>query len=427
MLLQNDRQFADAERRLHQVEEALASESVFGELIKNLPDELREDLRGFLQIESRSLTISTKAYADAKNGHCESLFSVAGVDLGAKLIAARVCRGLSQKDLARKLGLKEQAVQRWEADRYRSITIGNFQMVCSALEMTVAIAPLANERVKWTPNFETSPAEASRVLRHAKKRKWIDAEDDDRILIRRIGDHVRTHGTPSLLRTGLNAKAKIQDWYLIAWKAQVTWLAERRISQLTCSYDPLDINWVSDCASLSQFSDGPVRVQRLLESKGIILIIEPPISGMGVDGAAFVVDGTPVIGMTLLKDTVDNFWFTLLHELAHIVLHYRVGLTAGFFDDTEMRNTDEFELQADRFASNLLIPEHVWMRSPARISNSVEPVVRLSKQLKIAPEIIFGRIRKERSNYRIFADKIGQGGVRKLFPGYSGVEFDGVS
>lgn len=427
MLLQNDRQFAEAERRLNQVKDALASEGIFGQLTKNLPDELKEDLRSFFQIESRSLSISTKAYAEAKNGNCEPLFSVAGVDLGAKLIAARICRGLSQKDLARKLGLKEQAIQRWEADRYRSITIGNFQMVCGALEMTVAIAPLADARVKWTPSFETSQAEASRVLRHAKKRKWIDVEDDDRVLIRRIGDHVRTHGTPSLLRTGLNAKAKVPDWYLIAWKAQVTWLAERKLNQMGDAYDPLDISWVGDCASLSQFADGPTRVQKFLESKGIILIVEPPISGMGVDGAAFVVDGTPVIGMTLLKDTVDNFWFTLLHELAHIVLHYRVGLTAGFFDDTEMRNTDGFELQADRFASNLLIPEHIWVRSPARISNSVEPVLRLSKQLKIAPEIIFGRIRKERSNYKIFADRIGQGGVRKLFPDYIGVEFDDIS
>ena len=160
--------------------------------------------------------------------------------------------------------------------------------------------------------------------------------------------------------------------------------------------------------------------QALLAEKGIVLVIEPQISGMKVDGAAFLIDGIPVIGLTLLRDTIDNFWFTLLHELGHVVLHYRSGLASGFFDDVEKQDPDELEVQADRFAQNLLIPDEVWRRTPARISKTAEPIVRLANALGISPAIIFGRLRMERRKYNIFANKIGQGSVRKLFPEYSG-------
>jgi len=58
----------------------------------------------------------------------------------------------------------------------------------------------------------------------------------------------------------------------------------------------------------------------------------------------------------------------------------------------------------------------VWKRSPARIAKTVAPIEALAKQLGIHPAIVFGRIRKERNDYAIFANKIGQGTVqRQLF------------
>jgi HTH-type transcriptional regulator/antitoxin HigA len=125
------------------------------------------------------------------------------------------------------------------------------------------------------------------------------------------------------------------------------------------------------------------------------------------------VDEHPVIGMTLRSDAVDNFWFTLLHELAHIVLHYRTGLASGFFDDLDHVEVDEVEEEANRFAQNMLIPDAVWTRSPARIAKTAEPIEKLAQLLGIAPAIVFGRIRMERNDYKIFSDKIGRGEVRK--------------
>ena len=155
----------------------------------------------------------------------------------------------------------------------------------------------------------------------------------------------------------------------------------------------------------------------MLKLHGILLIAEPQIPGLAIDGAAFLEAGVPVIGMTVRKDTLDNFWYTLLHEVGHTILHYRSGLAAGFFDQIEDQSTDGQEAEADRFASNILIPEEMWNRSTARISKSPAVIERFARSLSIHPAIVFGRIRKERENYALFSQKIGRGTVRQQLIG----------
>src|SRR5262249_16467707 len=157
-----------------------------------------------------------------------------------------------------------------------------------------------------------------------------------------------------------------------------------------------------------------VRAVQLAMDKGIFIAIEPQLSGLNLDGAAFLLGGVPIIGLTLRNDRLDNFWFTLLHELAHVYLHYLAGLAAGFFDEElEKEKTDDLEVEADQFASSMLIPPEAWRLSPARISRSARAIDAFADQLGIHPAIVFGRVRKERNDYSIFSDRVGLGLVKK--------------
>lgn len=417
----SDRQYSEVQKRVEKLKSSLKGGSVIDDIRAGLPAELTSYLGRTFERELVELNSALRAYEDAKAGSCETLISRAGPDLGERLIATRVCRGLSQKELARKLGIKEQAVQRWEADNYRSITLSNFQNVVRVLGLTLSIDELGDQRRKWAPSFETPKETASKVLRHARSRNWLDGASDERELIRRVGDHVLRYGTPSLLRTGIRETGKSQkadDWMLIAWKAQVAWKAEQRISKSSVEYSPLDVDWLPDLVKFSRVEDGPKAAQSFLADKGIILVIEPQVPGMPVDGAAFLLNGTPVIGMTLRKNTIDNFWFTIMHEIGHVILHYRAGLNAGFFDDFDGDSVDEAEQEADFFAQNILIPDHVWAKSIARIAKDPKVIMGFANKIGIGPEIVFGRLRKERNDYGIFSKHIGQGRVRRLFPEY---------
>ncbi len=94
------------------------------------------------------------------------------------------------------------------------------------------------------------------------------------------------------------------------------------------SYRPgvIDASFMARLVQLSPYEEGPQLAGKILHRNGIRLVIEPHLNRTRLDGAAIMTrDGAPIIGMTLRHDRVDNFWFTLCHELGHVALHLRAG------------------------------------------------------------------------------------------------------
>ena len=152
-----------------------------------------------------------------------------------------------------------------------------------------------------------------------------------------------------------------------------------------------------------------------MRESGIRIVIEQHIEGTHLDGAALLLDQTfPVITLTLRYDRLDNFWFVLLHELAHVYLHLNVDHDA-IFDDLDASTLDEFEKEADEFALNAMVSASVWKKSLARFSPSDKTIVAQAKSMNVHPALIAGRIRRETGKYHLFNNLIGLGEVRKYF------------
>ena len=148
-----------------------------------------------------------------------------------------------------------------------------------------------------------------------------------------------------------------------------------------------------------------------------MLVVEPPLPRTRLDGAALLDerDQTPVIGLTLRHDRIDSFWFTLLHELAHVIKHLK-GQQEVYVDDTDQEaEADDKEVEANQLAREALIPRAIWRRSDAYRFQTLEAIQELAQQLEVHPAIIAGRLRRDTGNYRLFPRLIGQGKVRKLF------------
>ena len=124
--------------------------------------------------------------------------------------------------------------------------------------------------------------------------------------------------------------------------------------------------------------------------------------------------GFPVIALSLRHDRLDNFWFTLFHELGHVKLHLALVLEGGFIDaDIDGISEKEIERQADRFALNALIKDEEW-DSLCQL-NYADEIKAAAKRLSIHPAIIAGRLRREANDYRKHRTLIGQGKVKQLF------------
>src|SRR5207248_2502983 len=101
------------------------------------------------------------------------------------------------------------------------------------------------------------------------------------------------------------------------------------------------------------------RVPDVMREFGIRFIVVQHLPGSKIDGAAFWIDErSPAIVLSLRHDRIDNFWFTLLHECAHI--HHRDAISIdtdmGVEEREQPRMKDEIEKRADEDAAAALIP-----------------------------------------------------------------------
>lgn len=266
-------------------------------------------------------------------------------------------------------------------------------------------------------------------LTEMAKRGWIKkqpnlkahAESIVRDLIKRAGgEHVLPVGLyrkNNLARTN----AKTDPYALKAWCWVVLARANSEKLPATCKPGAITLAFLREVATLSWSENGPLLAKEFLAKHGVHLVCLKHLPKTHLDGAALQLgDGTPVVGLTLRYDRLDNFWFCLLHELAHIGRHMDGNKAEAFVDDLTLRDVegvqrDVREEEADEWAENGLIPEDVWSTSRVKDAPSSLAVVELAQRLSIHPAIIAGRIRHETKNFRLLSHFVGTGEVRRQF------------
>jgi len=218
----------------------------------------------------------------------------------------------------------------------------------------------------------------------------------------------------ALLRQHVRAGSDADNYALTAWRIRVSLLAmEQKVPKYQKGTVTQD--FVRDLVRLSYLDDGPLLAQEFLLKNGIHFVVESHLKRTHLDGAAIKLpDGSPLVAVTLRHDRLDNFWFTLSHELAHIALHFD-GEETAFFDDLDQTGLDLFESDADHWASDALIPPESWQAAHLGKRPTIQAVHNFATSLRITPAIPAGRIRKETGNYQLYDGLIGRNKVRRLY------------
>jgi HTH-type transcriptional regulator/antitoxin HigA len=150
---------------------------------------------------------------------------------------------------------------------------------------------------------------------------------------------------------------------------------------------------------------------------GLVVIVMPPLPGTFLDGAAMVsASGVPVVGLSLRHDRIDNFWFTLLHELSHICLHYEilVGTHVVFVDDMDMSSDDVREQEADGLARDALIPANILDQVVWSSASSYDDIITISTRARVPVTVAAGRWQRDHQNYKKFSRLIDRTSVQSL-------------
>ena len=354
-----------------------------------------------------------------KSGQVSFSKTYALEELPRVLIQARIASGMSQTDLAEKLGMKPQQVQRYEATDYMGASLGRLIEISNALGVK---ASGSFEGPKQAGGSVFAWGNADDIVwgqlpyKEMIKRKWFDlprgANPIERVkeyFLHAAGPQFATAFHRKKMRSG-NVP---NEYALIAWQARILERARSKIAADEIAPFGHDDRWLPELVRLTKRKDGPNRARDLLAKKGIVLIVERHLPGSYLDGGAMLADGeTPVVGLTLRYDRLDNFWFVLMHELGHVFQHLFDSLRFDFFDEEGASDGDAIEAEADKFALDALIPEVLWDQCLSRFALSEEAVKIDAEKIGIDPSIIAGRIRKERGNYTILNNLVGRGQVR---------------
>jgi HTH-type transcriptional regulator/antitoxin HigA len=151
--------------------------------------------------------------------------------------------------------------------------------------------------------------------------------------------------------------------------------------------------------------EGARDVPRLLMECGVKFILVEKLQNAKIDGVCFWIDGTPVVGMSTQRDTIDNFWFVLRHELEHVLRGH--GQTAEMIDD---------DIQAER-ADNAAIPMDEAVANAAALEFCVtskfdsflmrkhpfyyeRDVIAFCRVVNRHPGIIVGQMQRRTKNYK---------------------------
>lgn len=236
-------------------------------------------------------------------------------------------------------------------------------------------------------------------------------EEAQSLLRRSFGELLTDKTSPLLLRAPMHQRGnkRLDPYALAAWRMIV--VKKARSATLEGQYERGVVNesWLRDLARLSAFRDGPRLAVEHLSRHGIALVFEPHFPRTFLDGAVLIHDGTPIVALTLRHDRLDNFWFVLMHELAHLALHLRDGDVIFVDNLDEPDASDDVEREADRLASDALIPPAAWNAAPVRRTLAAADALALARELRISPAIVAGRLRHETRNFRLMTKLVGHG------------------
>ncbi len=150
----------------------------------------------------------------------------------------------------------------------------------------------------------------------------------------------------------------------------------------------------------------------VLSECGVALVFLPYLKNTFVNGASkWSRKDKAAIFLTPRNSWEDILWFTLFHELGHILKHRKKTEFISFWDERLIAE-DEYkrmEKEADKFASNILIDKNMWRYFLQTNNFTQSEIIKFSKQVSVNPGIVAGRLAKltgDWAKFRRFRDQV---------------------
>lgn len=246
------------------------------------------------------------------------------------------------------------------------------------------------------------------------KRGWINADDPQNLAQVEAG-LIKFFGVAALEEIEiLPHAAKKTQVNNPATPAQMAWLYRVRTiaeEMMVAPYSKASLE--TALAKLRPLMAAPEearKVPRILMEAGIRFVIVESLPAAKIDGVCFWLDDqSPVIGLSMRHDRIDNFWFVLIHELEHVRKRHGMGTTIL---DTELEgarassNDDipQEEREANLAAQEFCVPASKMNAFIARKAPffAERDLVAFASILGVHPGIVAGQLQHRTNRYDRF-------------------------
>jgi HTH-type transcriptional regulator / antitoxin HipB len=141
-MIQNERQYRITQTKLREFEQELAA---IDPQDPNLHPRQIVGWTNSYNLTIRQLKQELTEYEQLKSGNILTFVLGSLNDLPTTLIKARIAAGMTQKELAEKIGIQEQQIQRYEASHYKSANFDRLQAIATALKIEITQAVMQLE------------------------------------------------------------------------------------------------------------------------------------------------------------------------------------------------------------------------------------------------------------------------------------------
>lgn len=319
-------------------------------------------------------------------------------------------RGWLQRDLSFILGCSEQTLNMLLSGK-RGISPEMAKALGDAFDVPAEFFANLQQSYDLSKANKPDPGVAQRArmqahypVREMIKRGWIEESDASMIeaqLVRffRVSNQ---DDIPYLAHAAKKSKyeeRKVPPAQL-AWLFRVRQIAES-ISVPKYSEKALR-SAVMDLQRLLYAPEESRHVPRILGACGVKFILVEKLPQADIDGVCFWIDETPVIGMSLRRDAIDNFWFVVRHEIEHVLRQH--GRDAEIIDTDLNGKTPndipEEELVANAAAADFCgtdkLDSFLIRKKPFYYEKDVLAFARVHQR---HPGVIIGQIRRRLDRY----------------------------
>ena len=333
-----------------------------------------------------------------------------GVYIGEEIEA----RGWNQNDLAFVLGTRPQTV---------SLIVSGKRGVSAALAKSLAdsfeVSPdlFLNLQRQYDLSRADDPDEGiqrrARVqqqypLREMIRRGWIE-DAEPKLLEAQVARFFEVADIADVPHIRHAAKKTKYDDILpqqLVWLFRVRQIAREMIVERYSKRALEDA--IARLGTMLQYPEEIRHVPRILEKCGIRFVIVESLPGSGIDGVCSWLDKqSPVIGMTLRYDRIDNFWFVLRHEIEHVL--NRDGLDEPMIDeelDPTATDLPELELKANAAGAYFCVPskemDSFYVRKNPYFSRS--SIKAFAKRVQVHPGLVVGQLQFRMKKYAFLRD-----------------------